>query len=339
MQRYVICIRICKRMLLMNQVVEFEMPGDADVLKRANRPLPALHAGEIRLRQTLIGVNFVDIYHRRGLYPLPLPAIPGVEAVGVVEAVADDVQHLRPGDRVAYACLPAGSYASFRNLPASMAIKIPESLDDATIAGSFLRGLTAHMLLETVTTVKPGQTLLIHAAAGGLGLILTQWAKQKGATTLGTVSTRAKAELAVAHGLDHPILYTESDFVEKTLALTAGRGVDYVIDGIGADVLLASFSAVKPFGTVASIGQTAGPVTPIDPKLLTNRNFIRPSILALTTDKLAYEAAATAWLAMLAAGMRLEEGSTYPLEQAAKAHQDMEQRRTTGAVRLSTGNV
>ncbi|TWD54261.1 NADPH2:quinone reductase [Agrobacterium vitis] len=324
---------------MMNEVMEFDMPGEAEVLTLANRPLAALNPGEIRLRQTQIGVNFVDIYHRQGLYPLPLPAVPGVEAVGIVEAVADDVRNLHPGDRVAYACLPAGSYASYRNLPASMAIPLPDSLDDRAIAGSFLRGLTAHMLLETVTSVKPGQTVLIHAAAGGLGLILTQWAKQKGATTIGTVSTTAKADLAVAHGLDHAIVYTESDFVAQTLHLTDGKGVDYVIDGIGADVLLASFAALKPFGMVASIGQTAGPVAAIDPKLLTNRGFMRPSILALTADKQAYRTAAEAWLTMLAAGMRLEDGHTYPLAEAAKAHQDMEQRRTTGPVRLSTDNA
>lgn len=319
----------------MNLTMEFDAPGDAAVLKPAYHPLVPLGPGEIRLRQTFIGVNFVDIYHRRGLYPLPLPGIPGVEAVGTVEAIADDVDAFQVGDRVAYACLPAGSYARYRNLPASMAIKLPTGLDDAVVAGSFLRGLTAHMLLETVVAAKPGQTLLIHAAAGGLGLILTQWARQKGMTTIGTVSTRQKADLAVAHGLDHPVLYTQCDFVAETLRLTNGLGVDYAIDGIGAEVMLATFAAVKPFGTLASIGQTAGPVAAIDPKLLTNRSLIRPSILALTADKIAYRTAAQAWFGMVAGEIRLEEGVTYPLVQAAKAHVDMEERHTSGSVRLS----
>jgi NADPH:quinone reductase len=323
----------------MNTVIEFDVPGEANVLKSVAHPRISLGAGEIRLCQTLVGVNFVDIYHRRGLYPLPLPAVPGVEAVGVVEEVADDVEGFQPGDRVAYACLPAGSYASFRNIPASMAIKLPAGLGDAVIAGSFLRGLTAHMLLETVGAIKPGQTMLIHAAAGGLGLILTQWAKQKGITTIGTVSTQAKADLAVAHGLDHSVLYTQHDFVAETLRLTGGDGVDYAIDGIGAEVLLSTFAAVKPFGTIASIGQTGGAVGAIDPKLLTNKVLIRPSILALTVNKTAYRVAAEAWLAMLEAGMQLEQGATYPLSEAAQAHTDMEQRRTTGPVRLSTANL
>lgn len=318
----------------MTDTMAFSAPGAAEVLKPARHALPPLAAGEIRLRQTMIGVNFVDIYHRRGLYPLPLPAVPGVEAVGVVEAVAEDVDGFQPGDRIAYGGLPAGSYAAFRNLPVNMAIAIPAHLTDAAVAGSFLRGLTAHMLLESVTALKPGQTLLIHAAAGGLGLILTQWAKRKGLRTIGTVSHRTKAELAMAHGLDHAVVYTEGDFVTEVLDLTDGQGVDYAIDGIGGDTLTRTFAAVKPFGTVASIGQTAGPVAAIDPKLLTNRSLIRPSILALLADKAAYRHAAHVWFDMLGKVITLEGGSTYPLTQAAQAHADMELRNTTGAVRL-----
>lgn len=325
---------------MMNLTMAFSAPGgNAAVLKPTYDALAALAPGEIRLRQTMIGVNFVDIYHRRGLYPLPLPAVPGVEAVGVVEAVADDVADdvadFQPGDRIAYGGLPAGSYAALRNLPADMAIKIPSHLSDSAVAGSFLRGLTAHMLLETVRELKPGQTLLIHAAAGGLGLILTQWAKQKGVRTIGTVSHQMKAELAKTSGLDHPVIYTECDFVTEVLNLTDGQGVDYAIDGIGGDTLMRTLSAIKPFGTVASIGQTGGPVAPVDPKLLTNRSLIRPSILALLADKTAYREAARVWFAMLDGAIKPEGGSTYPLIHAAQAHADMELRNTTGAVRLS----
>ncbi|HBF30840.1 zinc-binding dehydrogenase, partial [Rhizobium sp.] len=270
---------------------------------------------------------------------LALPAVPGVEAVGVVEAVADDVQGLQPGDRVAYAGLPVGSYAAFRNLPASMAIKLPAGLADMAVAGSFLRGLTAHMLMERVCTLKPGQTMLIHAAAGGLGLILIQWAKQKGLRTIGTVSNADKAELAIAHGLDHPVIYTQCDFVTEVLRLTDGIGANYAIDGVGGDMLTATFAATKLFGTVASIGQTAGPLPPIDPKLLTNRQLIRPSILALLADKAAYRDAAQAWLDRLAGTIKVEIGSIYALTDAAQAHADLEQRRTTGAVRLSVDDA
>lgn len=322
----------------MTVTMEFSAPGNAEVLKPAHHQLPALAPGEIRLRQTMIGVNFVDIYHRQGLYPLPLPAVPGVEAVGVVEAVADDVDGFQPGDRVAYAGLPAGSYAAFRNLPANMAIKVPADLNDENIAGSFLRGLTAHMLLERITALHPGQTLLIHAAAGGLGLILTQWARHKGLRTIGTVSNPMKAELAKANGLDHAVLYTDGDFVTTVLNFTEGKGVDYAIDGIGGDTLMRTLTTVKPFGLVASIGQTAGPVAPIDPKLLTNRSLIRPSILALLADKIAYRHAAHVWFDMLGKTIKLEGGSTYPLTHAALAHADMERRNTTGAVRLSVDN-
>jgi len=215
-----------------------------------------------------------------------------------------------------------------------MAIKPPPALDDRLLGGSFLRGLTAHMLLETVTQLQPGQVVLIHAAAGGLGLVLSQWAKSKGVITLGTVSSQEKAELATRYGLDHPVLYRQEDFVEATLALTGGRGADLVIDGIGGDTLAASLRAVRPFGLVASIGQIAARPEAIDPALLVNRALIRPSIVTLLADRHAYRQAATAWFDMVSAGFDQPDGVDYPFAAAAIAHADLEQGLTCGPVRL-----
>ncbi|MVA17915.1 zinc-binding dehydrogenase [Agrobacterium vitis] len=318
----------------MTLVMEFKYPGAADVLQPVSRDIVALKPGEIRLRQTVVGVNYIDIYHRSGAYPLPLPAVPGVEALGVVEEVADDVADFQVGDRVVYAGLPAGSYAASRIIPASIAVKPPAELDDEILGGSFLRGLTAYMLLETVGHVLPGQVVLVHAAAGGLGLILTQWGKKKGAKVIGTVGSQAKADLATQHGLDHAILYKQSDFVDVTLGLTKGRGVDLVIDGVGGDTLAGSLRAVRVFGLVASIGQTAGALPLIDPMSLVNRSLIRASIVSLLADRDAYRRAAEAWFEMLKAGFSLPEGARYSLAQAAQAHADLEEGRTSGSFRL-----
>ncbi|RYC11781.1 quinone oxidoreductase family protein [Ciceribacter ferrooxidans] len=319
----------------MNLVMEFAQPGTADVLRSAEQPVIPPAAGEVRIRQTMAGVNFVDVYHRSGLYPLPLPAVPGVEATGVVEAVGADVTDLMVGDRVAYAGLPAGSYATVRTLPRGRVLRLGDDLPDEKIAGSLLRGLTAHMLLVTVGRVKTGDTVLIHAAAGGLGLILAQWAKRIGARTIGTVGSPEKAELAGRHGLDHAILYRETDFVDETLRLTGGHGVDLAIDGIGADTTARTLKVLRPFGTLANVGQVAGPVPAIEPAALGNRFFIRPSILALAQDGEAYHAAAREWFALLRDGFELPAGQTYALAEAATAHRDMEAGRTTGAARLA----
>ncbi|MBD3838074.1 quinone oxidoreductase [Brevundimonas sp.] len=319
----------------MNLVMEFAQPGTPDILRSAERLVMPPAAGEVRIRQTMAGVNFVDIYHRSGLYPLPLPAVPGVEATGVVEAVAEDVTDLKVGDRVAYAGLPAGSYATVRTLPRGRVLRLGDDLPDEKVAGALLRGLTAHMLLVTVGRVKAGDTVLIHAAAGGLGLILTRWAKRIGARTIGTVGSPEKAALARRHGLDHAIPYKETDFVDETLRLTGGRGVDFAIDGIGSETTTKTLKVLRAFGTLANVGQVAGPVPAIEPAALNNRFFIRPSILALTQDGEAYHAAAREWFALLRDGFDVPAGHTYTLAEAAAAHRDMEAGRTTGAVRLA----
>lgn len=314
---------------------QIDARGETEGLHLRDMSLPEPQEGEVRVRHTYVGVNFVDIYHRTGLYPLPAyPAAPGVEAVGVVDAVADDVTGFAEGDRVAYAGLPAGSYAEARTIPAARLLNLPDDLSDEQVAGSLLRGLTAYLLLQRVTSISSGQTVLVHAAAGGLGLILVQWLKRLGATVIGTVGSPEKAEIARGHGLDHPILYRDEDFVSAVAKLTDGRGVDYSVDGIGGETLAKTLQAVGAFGTVASVGQVAGAIPPLDLQLLNNRFLIRPSVVGFLADSTDYHAAADAWFAMLRDGLKVSEVQDYDFEDAGQAHADMEAGRTTGAVRL-----
>ncbi|MGE4279426.1 MAG: quinone oxidoreductase [Magnetospirillum sp.] len=310
-------------------------PGGPEVLQLEDVPLPPPAAGEVQIEHAAIGVNFVDIYHRSGLYPLPqFPAIPGVEGAGTVVAVGADVHSLRVGDKVAYAGLPVGSYAQARNLPAHRAIALPHHVDVRQAAANMLRGITAHMLLHRVGHITQGQTVLIHAAAGGLGLILTQWAKRLGAVTIGTVGSPEKAELAHDHGLDHAILYKDQDFVAATRDLTDGQGVDAAFDGIGGETLPRTLDCVRPFGLVASIGQAGGPIAPMPLGEIGPRRSLtlsRPSVFAYAADPQSYTQAAQALFAVLADGLRLSLGAQYALADAARAHQDMQSGRTTAS--------
>lgn len=312
--------------------------GDAAQLQCRSAILPPPAAGEIRVRHTAIGVNFVDIYQRTGLYPLPvLPATLGVEAAGVVEAIGPGVSGIELGQRIAYAGPPTGSYASARNLPAHLAINLPAMVRDDAIAALLLRGITAHMLFAHVRPLLAGETLLVHAAAGGLGLVLVQWAKSLGARVIGTVGSAAKAELARAHGLDHAILYREEDFVAATLALTGGRGVDYAIDGIGGATLLATLGAVRPYGMVASIGQVAGDSGPLDLAQLGPARSIalsRPGVFRFMREPDNYRAGAAATLAQLQCGLLPSISEILPLRDAAIAHRRLENGENNGAILL-----
>ncbi|WP_244486047.1 quinone oxidoreductase family protein [Bradyrhizobium viridifuturi] len=263
-------------------------PGGVDVFAPVRADLPHPAADEVRLRQTAIGVNFVDIYQRMGLYPVPsMPAVLGVEGAGIVEAVGTEVEAFRIGDRVAYAGLPLGGYAEARNLPASRLVRIPDGIDDQTAAAAMLRGITAHMLLDRVCPVRQGMVVLVHAAAGGLGLILTQWAKRLGATVIGTVGSPDKAELARSHGLDHAIQYRETDFVAEVRRLTDGGGVDIAYDGVGGETLIRTLDAMKPFGSIISVGQASGSLPAIALGELGPRRSLslaRPSFFAYASD-------------------------------------------------------
>lgn len=318
--------------------IELTAPGGIDRFRAATRVLPAPNAGEVRLRHTAIGVNFVDIYQRTGLYPVgATPAVLGVEGAGVVEAVGPGVTQLAVGDRVAYAGLPVGGYAQSRNIPATRLVPIPYGIDDRTAAAAMLRGVTAHMLLRQVCPTGPGTTLLVHAAAGGLGLLLTAWGKRLGARVIGTVGSPAKADLALAQGADHVILHKEQDFVAEVRRLTDGAGVDVAIDGIGGETLLRTLDAVRAFGAVASIGQASGALPDIPLSELGPRRSLslsRPSVFAYANSIGAYRQAAEELFAELGRGLPVTIGAELPLARVADAHLMLERGETMGSLLL-----
>jgi NADPH:quinone reductase len=323
--------------MAMTKVVRVRTPGGVEQFEIADVELPPPAAGEIRIRQTAIGVNFVDIYQRSGLYPMPPANIPGIEGVGVVEAVGADVTSPAVGDRIAYAGVPVGAYASERNLPAWRAVKLPDTLSDAQVASVFVKGITAHMLLCRVYPVGPGTLVLVHSAAGGLGQLLTRWASHLGATVIGTVGSEAKAEIARQAGAQHVIVGRDADFAGTVGELTQKRGVDVAYDGVGGATLAKTLGCVRPFGVVASIGQAAGPIPPIDVGDLGPRRSLslaRPSVIAYLNETEAYRFAAEAVLTGILNGVLRVAGQSYPLREAARAHADLEAGVTSGALYL-----
>ena len=323
---------------MMTREMVMTAAGGPEVLATRERDLPAPAAGEILLRQTSVGVNFIDVYHRTGLYPLPaLPAVLGVEGAGVVTALGDGVTDVAVGDRVAYAGAPVGAYATARVLPAARVIRLPKSVPDVLAATALMKGLTAHMLLFRVARVGPGSVVLVHAAAGGLGSVLVAWAKRLGARVIGTVGSDEKAELAREAGADDVVVGRAADFVQAVLRFTDGHGADVAYDGIGGTTLAKTLACVRPFGTVASIGQAGGPIPPIDVNDLGPRRSLslaRPSIMAYVADTEAYRASARAVLDVLEDGLRVAAPLAYPLVEAARAHADLEAGRTTGSLHL-----
>ncbi len=318
--------------------VRLEAPGSADRLRPVACDVARPGKGEMLIRQTAVGVNFIDIYQRSGLYPLPRwPAVLGIEGAGTVEAVGDGVDGFRPGDRIAYAGLPVGAYASERLLPAGRAVRLPDDVPDRTAAASMARGLTAHMLLRRVYPVRAGDVLLVQAAAGGLGQIVTRWAKQLGATVIATVGSEAKAAAACAAGADHVLLHRDADLVDQVRALTDNRGVHLAYDGIGGDMLRRTLACVRPFGMAASLGQAAGPIPALDVTELGPLRPIalsRPSVIAYANEPDTYRDAAADLFVALATWLRVPVGAEYPLAEAAQAHTDLEAGRTTGSVLL-----
>ena len=321
----------------MAEIIRLKAPGGAEQLELAQAELPPPAADEIRLRQTAIGVNFIDIYQRMGLYALPDAKIPGVEAVGIISAVGADVQGFKVGDRIAYAGAPAGAYASERNLPAWRAIKLPDTLSDEVVASSFVKAITAHMLLNRTYPVARGTVLLVHSAAGGLGQLLTRRASHLGATVIGAVGSEAKADIARQAGARHVIVGRDADFARIVGDLTEKRGVDVAYDGVGGVTLLKTLACVRPFGVVASIGQAAGPIPPVDVGDLGPRRSLslaRPSVMAYLNETEAYHLAAKAVLAGIENGVLTVAGQSYPLSEAARAHADLEAGLTSGALYL-----
>jgi len=312
--------------------------GGPDVLQWEPVKIGEPGPGQIRLRQEAAGLNFIDVYHRTGLYPLPLPFTPGVEGAGVVEAVGPDVTNLSIGDRVAYGG-PIGGYAEVRLIDADRVVKLPDAISPEQAAAMMLQGMTAHMLLRKVFDVKAGDTILVHAAAGGVGLILCQWAKALGATVIGTVGSDEKAALATAHGCDHPIVYTREDFVAEVDRITNGAKLPVVYDGVGRDTFMKSLDCLRPRGLMVSYGNASGAVDPVSPNLLAQKGSLfltRPTLYNYTLDRSDLEQAATELFEMVTSGkVRIEIKQRFPLKDAAEAHRALEARKTSGSTILT----
>jgi len=321
------------------QAIRIHEHGGPSVLRWEEIELPAPAPGEVRVRHTSVGLNFIDVYHRTGLYPVgALPSGLGLEGAGIVEAVGEDVSEVKPGDRVAYVGGPLGAYAAARNIPAARLVLLPESIDEHEAAGMMLRGMTAEYLLHRTYPVKAGETILVHAAAGGVGLILCQWAHHIGARVIGTVGSEEKAELARAHGCHHPVVYTREDFVARVRDLTEGTGVAVVYDSVGKATFMGSLDCLRPRGYMVSFGQSSGKVAPLDIGVLGQQRSLfltRPSIAAYTATREELTASAKALFEVIAAGaVRIEINQTFALEAAAEAHRALETRQTTGSTVL-----
>ena len=319
--------------------IQIREHGGPDVLTWTETELPEPAAGEVRIRHTAIGLNYIDVYHRTGLYPVgDLPAIPGLEAAGVVEAVGPGVERLKTGDRIAYASPPLGAYCEARNIDAARVVKVPAGIGDRQAAAVLLQGMTAEYLLCRTFAVKRGDILLFHAAAGGVGLIACRWAKHLGATVIGTVGSEAKAELAKAHGCDHVILYRKENVPERVKALTDGRGVDVVYDSVGKDTIDASLDCLKPRGMLVSFGQSSGPIPPMDLGILAKKGSLfitRPTLMTYTAANEELYASAGALFAAVDQGVvKTEIRQTFPLKDAAEAHRSLESRATIGSTIL-----
>jgi NADPH2:quinone reductase len=295
-------------------------------------------AGEARIRHTAIGLNYIDTYHRSGLYPLPLPAGIGLEAAGVVEAVGSGVDWVKTGDRVAYCGGPPGSYATERVMPAERLVKIPDGIDDVTAATLMLKGLTVQYLFRQTYALKPGETILFHAAAGGVGLIACQWARALGVTMIGTVGSEAKAQLAAANGCAHTIDYTREDFVARTKELTGGKGVPVVYDSIGKDTFPQSLDCLSPRGLFVSFGNATGPIAAFNIGLLAQKGSLfatRPTLFSYATNRASIKTMTDDLFSQVLAGkIKSEARQKFALKDAAAAHRALESRATTGATVL-----
>ncbi len=319
-------------------LIRFDQTGGPDVLQWVEAPLDAPAAGEVQVRHRAVGVNFIDTYHRSGLYPVPLPSGLGQEAAGVVEAVGEGVSEFLPGDRVAYAGGPVGAYSDVRNIAAAELVKLPEALSFEQGAAVMMQGLTAQYLLRRTYRVQPGDTLLIHAAAGGVGLIACQWAKALGATVIGTVSSDEKAELARRHGCDHTIVTSREKVSQRVRELTAGEGVAVVYDSVGKDTFFDSLACLRPLGMMVSFGNASGPVPAFEPSLLMKMGSLfltRPTLFHYTQRRADLLAMAGELFDVVASGqVRISVNQRYPLRDAALAHAALEARRTTGSTVL-----
>ena len=319
------------------RAIRVQATGGPEVLELAEADRPAPGPGELLVEVAASGVNFIDTYQRSGVYSMPLPFTPGSEGAGTVAEAGPDVAGFTAGDRVAWAMTP-GSYAEYAVVPAAKAVRIPEGLEDRTAAAAALQGMTAHYLIASTHPVREGETALVHAAAGGMGLLLTQLIKARGGRVIGTVSTDEKERLARGAGADEIIRYTEADVAEGVRELTGGRGVDVVYDGVGKDTFDASLASLRPRGTLALFGAASGPVPPVDPQRLNSAGSVfltRPSLASYLLDRDELDWRAGEVFGAIADGrLDIRIGGNYPLADARKAHEDLEGRRTTGKLLL-----
>ncbi|MEM7303061.1 MAG: quinone oxidoreductase [Pseudomonadota bacterium] len=323
----------------MVKAVQVHETGGPEVLTIADIDLSAPGDGEVQVRHTAIGLNYIDTYFRSGLYPAPagLPFVPGNEAAGVVEAVGDGISGFSVGDRVAYAG-PLGSYCEVRNMDPAPLVKIPEGVSDEQAAAMMLKGMTAQYLLRQTFRLEPGHSALFHAAAGGVGLIAGQWARHLGIGMIGTASSQAKIDLALAHGYEHMINYSDADFVEEVKRLTDGKGVDVVYDSVGKDTFPGSLDCLKPLGMWVSFGQSSGALPEINLGILSQKGSLfatRPTLFAYISTREALEACAGELFDVVASGaVKIDVKQTYRLDDAVQAHIDLQGRKTTGATVL-----
>ncbi len=322
----------------MPKAIRYDQPGGPDVMKWVDVEVGEPKAGEVRIRQHAVGLNYIDVYFRTGLYPQPLPGGLGMEAAGEVTAVGEGVTALKAGDRVAYVGQPPGAYAQERVMPAERLVKLPDGISYDDAASVMLQGLTAHYLLRRTYPVKAGDTILIHAAAGGVGLLVCQWAKALGATVIGTVGSDEKAALAKAHGCDHPIVYTRENFTQRVKEITNGAGVPVVYDSIGKDTYIGSLDCLAPLGYFVSFGNASGPLPAIDSKEFSSRGslfFTRPTLFSYIAKRADLESAAAELFDVILSGkVKTSINQRYPLAEVGRAHEDLEARKTTGSTVL-----
>jgi len=322
----------------MPHAIRVHETGGPEVLKWEDVEVGDPGPRQVKIRQEAAGLNFIDVYHRTGLYKQELPFTPGVEGAGIVEAVGPDVGNVEAGDRVAYGG-PVGGYAEVRLIDADRVVKLPDAISSEQAAAMMLQGMTAHMLLRQIFAVKAGDTILIHAAAGGVGLIVCQWAKALGAKVIGTVGSDEKADLARAHGCDHPIVYTRLDFVAEVDRITGGAKLPVVYDSVGKDTFLKSLDCLRPRGMMVSFGNASGPPDPFPPGLLAQKGSLfltRPTLYNYVATQTELEAAANALFDVVASGkVKVEIGQRFALRDAAEAHRALEARKTSGSTVLT----
>jgi NADPH2:quinone reductase len=322
----------------MTKAIQIERTGGPEVMQWVDVAVGNPGPGQARVRHNAVGLNYIDTYHRGGMYKIALPAVIGVEGAGVVEAIGPGVKEVKVGQRVAYALGPPGAYSESRVMPAQRLVPIPAGITDEQAAAMMLKGLTAQYLLRRTYRVKKGDTILVHAAAGGVGLILCQWAKHLGATVIGTVGDDAKAALAKKHGCKHPIVYTRDDFVAAVKTITKGKGVPVVYDGVGQATFMRSLDCLAPLGLMVIFGAASGPVAALDTGLLAAKGSLfltRPTLATYTASRDDLLKAASELFAVVKSGkVKIRVNQTYPLREAAQAHRDLEARKTTGSTLL-----